>query len=198
MIADAQTLARTRVHASAPACSLFDVRITPHNSLPADKMLIVSAVIIAVSLLLQFALIRAGAWPAAIFLGFDAVFLFCALIVMQTRLQRHEDIVLQGQMLRITRYDRGQLNFQRQVSCYRLVIVRHEDPEFGLRALHLWDGQKDLEIARDLSPAERETFFAALFGALRDTGLTPRIHHKTLGLDVLQTAASGVCTEARP
>lgn len=185
MISHAQILARTHVHADVHVPAPFNVRITPHNSLPADRLQLVIAAIVAIALLLSAALIAAGAWPGAIFIAFDTLFLVIALLNMRSRMQRHEDVVLDGALLKIERSDRGECSLRRSFVCYGIRIVRNEDPEFGLRALHLSDGRSGLEIARDLSPPERESFCEALVAALKDAGFAPRIERRKLGLHPL-------------
>lgn len=186
MTIHAQTLARTEVHADVHVPSQFNVRVTPHNSLPADRLLLVIAAIVSLSVALQIAIIAAGAWPGAIFIAFDTLFLVVALITMQARMQRHEDILIDGALLKIERTDRGACNFRKSFVCHGLKIVRQDDPEFGFRALHLSDGRSGLEIARDLSPSERESLYVALLGALRDAGFPPRIERQKLGLHPLE------------
>lgn len=186
MISHAQILARTSGHADVHVPAQFNVRITPHHSLPADRLLLVIAAIVSVSVLFSVALIAAGAWPGAIFVAFDTLFLVIALITMQARMQRQEDIVLDGALIRIERFDRGECALRKSFVCYGLRIIRHEDPEFGFRALHLNDGRCGLEIARDLSPSERESFCDALVAALKDAGFAPRIERRKLGLHPLE------------
>lgn len=186
MISHAQILARTSGHADVHVPAQFNVRITPHNSLPADRFLLVIAAIISVAVALSVAIVAAGAWPGAIFAAFDTVFLVVALITVQARMQRHEDVTLDGALIKIERSDRGTCTLRKSFVCYGLKIIRHEDPEFGFRALHLSDGRSGLEIARDLSPGERDGFCEALVAALKEAGFAPRIERRKLGLHPLE------------
>ena len=116
MTTPAQTLARTRVHAPVHVRQNFNVRVTPHRSLSASNVLLLVVAIGTISVLFQVGLVLAGAWPGAVFMCFETLLLVWALIVAQARLQRHEDIVLDGAVLSIERVDRGRTTLSEQIA----------------------------------------------------------------------------------
>lgn len=188
MISDAQILARMDTRARQCARGQFNARITPQNSMPADRFLLGLALIGVASAVLQIAVIVAGAWPLTIVLAFATLLLICALTLSQAELQRHEDIVLEGNFLRVEQVSRGKLNFIGRLNCEALVIERHDCPQLGFCALRINDGATNLEVAQDLSPSERESFADAMLRALRQAGYVPHIERHARQLQPFKQA----------
>lgn len=175
---DAQSFARRGVRASQGARTCFSVRITSQKAIPGDRALLMIAGIGGLSVLLQLGLIAAGAWPATFPTTFATLILIGAIINKQARIQRHEDVVIKGCLLDVTRDDRGH-TLSKQLKCFNLQIKRYEDPDAGLVALRLYDGEAQVEVAADLGPAERETFYQALVAGLEESGFAPEITRLT-------------------
>ena len=59
---------------------------------------------------------------------------------------------------------------------YGLDIEREDDPDYGCLRIALRQRDRRVEIARDLSPVEREQFYSWLINAMHETGGCPRTH----------------------
>lgn len=154
----------------------FYARITPNKSLTGLQTLVLIAAITSISVALQAALIIIGAWPCAIFLAFDTLFAVGAIIVCQSRMQRHEDVVIADAGVEIRRCDRGVHSLAAREPLFGLTIEMAQDPDFGIVSLHLRNRHGRVEIARDLSPHERADFLAAFLSAAANAGHRPGVH----------------------
>lgn len=153
----------------------FHARITPNRSLTGAQTLILIAAITTVSVALQAALIVVGAWPGAIFAAFDTLLVVGAIIVCQSSLLRHEDVVITDACVEIRRSSRGARSLVAREPVFGLSVEACEDPDFGLLSLHLRNHRSRTEIARDLSPAERRGFLDAFLAAAQQAGYRPRV-----------------------
>lgn len=168
----------------------FHAHIKPNRSMSGAQTLILIAAISSVSVALQAALLIAGVWPCAIFVAFDTLFLVCAIVVCQHRLQRHEEIVIDGASVKVVRCDRDTRTHVAREPLFGLTIEAVEDPDFGLLSLHLRNHRTRIEIARDLSPRERRGFLAAFMAAADEEGSRPRLAMTSL---LTHPLASEVC-----
>jgi uncharacterized membrane protein len=155
--------------------AIFNAAITPHCSLSetGHRILICAVILIAATFMSGF--IAAGLWPVAIFLALDAAFVLVMLVAVRRRLNRQENvIVLPGEVV-VQRFAGGVFENERRVDMYGLTVACHHDPDFGCQNLTLKRRAESIEIARDLSPPEREEFRKALLDALWKAGGRPNI-----------------------
>jgi uncharacterized membrane protein len=158
----------------APAVVFFDALITPNRSL-SDRThlaLIVSLLAIAIAAGLFFVLI--GLWFASLFVVMDGVFLAIALKVSRRDLGRSERVRIAGASLHITRTDPAGRAAVSEWPLWGLAIETVDDPDYGLQSITLCHRARRADCARDLSPAERSNFLAALVAACRQAGFPPR------------------------
>jgi uncharacterized membrane protein len=164
-----------RAPPAAPKHAPFHARITPNRSLTGAQTLLLIAIISGASVTLQAVLIAAGAWPCAIFAAFDTLLAVGAIIVCQSRLQRHEEVVIADACVEIRRSNRGAHGLVAREPVFGLSVEACEDPDFGLVSLHLLNHRSRIEIARDLSPAERRGFLDAFLAAAAKAGYRPKL-----------------------
>ncbi len=167
---------RRRTPSSPPTPEPFHVRITPNRSLTGVQTLALIAAISATSVILQAALILNGAWPCAIFAALDTLLAVAAIIIFQSRLQRHEDVVIADACVEVRRWSRGSHSLVAREPVFGLSVDACEDPDFGLLSLHLRNHGGRIEVARDLSPAERRDFLDAFLAASARAGYRPKLN----------------------
>ncbi|MEQ1713914.1 MAG: DUF2244 domain-containing protein, partial [Hyphomicrobium sp.] len=84
--------------------------------------------------------------------------------------RRYETIRIQGGCVTVARGNARGAEVADRLPLFGLGLERHDDPDYGCRSLYLTSSGRRLEIVRDLSPAERDGFCAALVAAIRDDG----------------------------
>lgn len=153
----------------------FHATITPHSSLSreGERLLIVAIVAVAAGLVDAFAL--AGLWVVSIFLAFDALFVVAAVLAMRRRMRRREDVIVSPGAVTIRSFTGHALDREIRIEQYGMTVADYDDPDFGCLSLKLVRRGHAIEIARDLSPAERADFRRALIRALWQAGANPNI-----------------------
>jgi uncharacterized membrane protein len=142
--------------------------ITPHMSMSDGMATAIYLAIFLAAAIVQLPFLQHGLWPVSIFSALDAAGLVVALHVFRI-CQRHrrEEILLADGALLIRRHSFRSEVKEQKLECYGLSIERHDDPDFGCRRLLLVLRERRIEVARDLSPIERESFSRAFIEALR-------------------------------
>jgi uncharacterized membrane protein len=165
---------------SPAAVAVFDAVITPHVSLGVrglfTLMLFSGGLVTATAIFFAWA----GLWPSSLFVLISGALLIAALIACRRDLRRAERVLVAGGTITVERFD-GHRRIARQ-GCFPLFglsIERRVDPDHGCIGLYLRHRAERLEIARDLPPAERSRFLAALSDALAAAGAKPALHTTT-------------------
>lgn len=159
---------------------VFDAVITPNQSLGSKGLATTFGIITAVLVVSELVLAKVGLWFSGIMLLCNAAFLSAAFLACRWDLRRAERVLVADGTISVERFD-GRRRFRQCGSfpLFGLRLERHLDPDYGCQALYLLHRGARLEIARDLAPAERESFLAALSGALAGTGLAPTLITRT-------------------
>lgn len=167
-------LAHTRTHAVRDDARAFFV-VVPNISLSDRAASVLYGGLLAVSALAQFPLLANGWWPISIFLVIDTMGLMLALYVFRLcQMHRREEISIEDGNVTIRRFAFRSVPVEARISCFGLAQIRCDDPDFGCRQLWLAKRGERIEVARDLSPVEREEFSLALSEALRCYGVPCR------------------------
>lgn len=154
---------------------LFHGVVTPIASLSASGRRFLIAGIMTAAIIACTACVSAGAWPVSVFVAFHAAGMIGALILFATRQDRSEDIILTPGLLSVRRYKRSVLIREIEMPQFGLALETHRDPDYGTLSLKLRRRGQVVEIARDLSPHEREEFRNALVAAFARTASPPRL-----------------------
>jgi uncharacterized membrane protein len=164
-------LAHPRTDAVRDDARAFFV-IVPNISLSDRAASFLYGGLLAVSALAQFPILANGWWPISLFLLIDTMGLMLALHVFRL-CQRHrrEEICIEDGNVTIRRFTFRSEPVETRISCYGLAQIRCDDPDFGCRQIWLAKRGERIEVARDLSPVEREEFSLALSEALRGYGV---------------------------
>jgi uncharacterized membrane protein len=149
-----------------PDAPVFAAMIQPHRSLGPQqfRMLMRLCCLAALTASLPFALL--GYWPVAGFLGLDCLALYIAFRVNFRSGSSFEEVVLTPIELMFRRVTHRGASREWRFNPLWTKLDRHSDDEYGLQSLRLVSGGEHVVIARELSPAERETFAEALGQAL--------------------------------
>lgn len=109
-----------------------------------------------------------GLWPVSAFVSIDAAGAILAMSLFRIA-QRHrmEEILIGENTITVRCQGFRCPKSEETWPCYGMSIIAHHDPDYGMRRLELRLRGNRLEIARDLSPPERETFAGALTHELR-------------------------------
>ncbi len=163
--------------ARVPANSPFEFHVSPNISLGTiGTVVVLSAAAIPTTALVAICTAH-GHWPIAFFGIITFAGLLFGFLGGRRSLRRSERIFLhEGQVV----IERLTSSRQRSHTClpqFGLRIERLLDPDYGHLALVLCHRDRRVEIARDLSPAEREQFESAFMAALDAAG--PRIRATT-------------------
>ena len=146
----------------------FDAEITPHDSLGRDGFALLVKIVLVSTIFLEGLLIAKAAWVVGVFLAFDVGGLLLAFQVLRSR-KAQERIVITDGLVIVTQSRDGHTT-RRALRVFGLALERNDDPDYGCQSLTLRLRGERVEIARDLSPAEREAFCGCLERALREAG----------------------------
>ena len=146
----------------------FDAQITPHDSLGSDGFALLVKIVLVSTIFLEGLLIAKAAWVIGAFLALDVGGLLLAFHVLRSR-KAQERIVIADGLVVVTQSRDGRTTRQ-DLRVFGLALERNDDPDYGCQSLALRLRSHSVEIARDLSPAEREAFCGCLERALREAG----------------------------
>lgn len=153
--------------------TIFSAIITPHRSLSQRGFLAVMGLIAGISFIGGVAFSVIGAWPVVGFFGLDVLLVYVAFCANYRAAAAFEEITVTPSELRVRRVShRGEVvEWMLNPLWTRLERETHED--FGLLRLFLVSRGRRLSIAAFLSPAEKESFAAALSAALGEAKRGP-------------------------
>ncbi|MEN3975375.1 DUF2244 domain-containing protein [Emcibacter sp. SYSU 3D8] len=141
----------------------FDAVLHPHRSLSRRAFLIVMIVVGGISFVGGMVFVLMGAWPVFGFLGLDAVLIYIAFRVNFRDGERYERIVLGGGNLEVIQVAPGGAETRTLFQPYWSRVLVDDDGCLILRS-----HGKSMELGRFLVEHEKESFRAALDGALRN------------------------------
>lgn len=141
---------------------LFSAIIQPHRSLGPDGFRIVMTLCCLAMVASSIPFIALGFWPVGGFLGLDLLGLYIAFRVNYRRGRSFEEVVVTPLEILFRQVShRGQRSEWRFNPLWtKLDQVR--DDEYGLQRLIIVSRGQRIDIARDLSPAERQSLADAL------------------------------------
>jgi len=118
--------------------------------------------------IVQAPFLAKGYWPVTMFSVIDLLGAMLGIHCFRlSQRERKEEIVVADGTIKVRRWAFRSPVREMEFHCYGLKLVRSDDPDFGCRHLVLSIRERREEIARDLSPSERESFADALTEALR-------------------------------
>lgn len=167
--------APARSRAPHDAEPIFHATIAPNCSLTDSACRIAITIIAAITMLLAIAFTARGLWPIGIFVAADGVFAAMAFLAARRRLARSEEVIVVPGLVIVRRHSRGRLVDEQRIDLLGLAVACRQDPDFGCLEVTLRRRDVSMEIARDLSPHEREEFRRAFLDALWTTGARPRV-----------------------
>ncbi len=152
---------------------LFDAVIRPHRSLSRKGFVIVMAIVALISFGSGLVFFVAGAWPVIGFCGLDVLLIWLAFRANFRAANAYERVRVTAEEIEVSRMDhRGRARAWRFNPAW-VRLERREDEEFGLLSLSLAIRDRQFEIARDLSPGERQSFAANFAAALSEAKRGP-------------------------
>ena len=156
-----------------PEPTLFSATITPHRSLSRTGFVLVMALLGGISFVGGIVFFIIGAWPVVGFLGFDVLLVYWAFRANYRAAAAYEQVTITPSELHLRKVShRGQAaEWTFNPLWTRLEHETHE--EFGLLRLSLVSRGWRLVVASFLGPKEKESFAAALSGALAEAKRGP-------------------------
>ncbi|QRM30462.1 DUF2244 domain-containing protein [Microvirga sp. VF16] len=147
---------------------VFSAVIRPHRSLSPQGFKIVMALVCLVSVVASLPFVIMGFWPVAGFFGLDFLGLYIAFRLSYRQAEAFELLELTPIRLLFRKVSpRGEVQ-DWQFNPLWTRLEREVDDEYGMQHLSLTSRNEHVEIARDLSPPERETLAEAFGRALAD------------------------------
>ena len=147
---------------------VFSAVIRPHRSLSPQGFKIVMGLVCLVSVVASLPFMLMGFWPVAGFFGLDFLGLYIAFRISYRQAEAFELLELTPIRLLFRKVNpRGEVK-DWQFNPLWTRLDREIDDEYGMQHLSLASRSEHVEIARDLSPPERETLAEALSRALAD------------------------------
>jgi uncharacterized membrane protein len=148
----------------------FDFHISPNISMGRTGTVVIAALFAVPTVLLALIFFARGSWPVAIFAVLSLLGLFAALTFSRISLGRHERVFIRDQCVVVERTKASGASVSQSLPIYGIRLESIVDPDFGHLRLTLQHRARRMEIARDLSPAEREEFQAAFLDAMTTAG----------------------------
>jgi uncharacterized membrane protein len=152
-------------HPTADA-PLFSAVIRPNASLGRAGMFVVIGTIGGISFVLGVLFASMGAWPVFGFLGLDVLLVYLAFRAHRRGQRAYEEVRVTSEAVTVRRVDPEGRAGEIVLNPYWARVKRRLMAEEGVIGLTLTSHGRAVEIARDLSPAERATFADALEAAL--------------------------------
>lgn len=147
---------------------VFSAVIRPHRSLSPQGFRIVMTLVCLTSLVASIPFVIMGFWPVAGFFGLDFLGLYIAFRVSYRQGQAFELLELTPVRLLFRKVSERGDEREWQFNPLWTRLDREVDDEYGVQKLALASRSERVVIARDLSPAERETLADAFTRALSD------------------------------
>ena len=147
---------------------VFTAVIRPHRSLGPEAFRIVMTLCCVAMVAASLPFVVLGFWPVAGFFGLDLLALYIAFRVNFREDRSFEELVLTPIQLLVRRVSHRGERREWRFNPLWTRLDREHDEDFGLQRLSLISRGQTLPIARELSPAERESFADELGRALSD------------------------------
>lgn len=152
---------------------IFSAVLTPHRSLSPTGFVIFMAVLGGISFITGMVFLLAGAWPVFGFFGLDVLLVYWAFKLNYRAAQAYEQVTVTPSELTVRKVNhRGGVR-EWTLNPVWVRLHRDEHEEFGLQRLFLESRGRHLTIAGFLPPQEKESFAAALSGALAEAKRGP-------------------------
>ena len=147
----------------------FHAVLTPHRSLGPRGFRVLMAAMALVCGTSGLAFWIAGAWPIAGFFGLDVLILWGALTANNRSARAFEEVTVSLRHV-VARHvsARGRLEREAEFQAFWTRLLVERDPEDGITAMRLTSHGRSFPVGAVLAPPERESFAAALSGALSD------------------------------
>ncbi|MDI7860396.1 DUF2244 domain-containing protein [Rhizobiaceae bacterium n13] len=145
---------------------VFAAELTPYRSLGRTGFCIL-AVVTGVALCLNVVFfIVSGAWPIAMFFGLDFALLYGAFWLNYRSARAREIVTVSRKLLSIRKFSPSGRVVEHCFDPFwaRFRVRRHE--EIGITAMYVTGEGRRTDIGSFLNPDDRESFAAALTGAL--------------------------------
>ena len=149
-----------------PDAPLFAAMIQPHRSLGPRQFRALMRLCCLAALGVSLPFLMLGYWPVAGFFGLDCLALYIAFRVNFRSGASFEEVVLTPIELMFRRVTHRGASREWRFNPLWTKLDRERDDEYGLQSLRLVSRGEHVVIARELSPAERESFAEALGSAL--------------------------------
>ena len=152
---------------------LFDAELRPNRSLSPAGFRILMGAVCTFSLIVGLGFFLQGAWPVLGFLGLDVAAIYLAFRISYRSGGLRETVTLSEQELSVQRRHPGgglwRWSFQPYWARVRLEVDETEDVGSHGSVVVTSHG-RSVRLGTFLAPEERQSFAAALSGALRDLG----------------------------
>ncbi len=162
-----------------PARLPFDFYISPNISLGRFGSVIVLLIAALPAVGIGLACAVTGCWPVTIFSCLTFGGLLFGFVCARRSLRRLERISLGEGHVVIERTSAARPRSCIRVPLFGLRLERFVDPDYGVLSVVLRHRDQRTEIARDLSPAERERFGVTFVHAINAVGFAVPIHTVT-------------------
>src|SRR3954471_17751435 len=149
-----------------PDAPLFAAMIQPHRSLGPRQFRALMRLCCLAALGVSLPFLMLGYWPVAGFFGLDCLALYIAFRINFRSGCSFEEVVLTPIELMFRRVTHRGASREWRFNPLWTKLDRESDDEYGLQSLRLVSGGEHVIIARELSPAERESFAEAFGQAL--------------------------------
>jgi len=170
---------RSIVTTSRKAClehaTPFHFYISPNISLGHRATLVMIVTLGVPAGLLSVLFAVKGYWPIAVFSSASYLGFAAAMVCSRISLNRHEQVFLSNDVLVIERSSGLGKRTRMQLPTFGLRLESTIDPDYGHLGLTLRHRARRVELARDLSPAEKSSFQAAFLAAMEAAGRTVRL-----------------------
>ncbi|EJW10974.1 hypothetical protein A33M_3715 [Rhodovulum sp. PH10] len=156
-----------------PEPTLFSAVVTPHRSLDRAGFAALMLVLGGAGAALGGLFLVTGAWPITGFLGLDVGLVYWAFRASYRSGRAAEHVVVTPSMLLVRRVGPTGAIAEWTLNPVWARLDREIDPDFGTRRLTLVSHGRRLVVGHWLAPAEKDTFFDALAGALGEARRGP-------------------------
>lgn len=150
----------------SPDAPLFSATITPHRSLGRQGFRLVMTLVCLASVVSSVPFIIAGAWPVATFFGLDVIALYIAFRINFRDAKGFEEVAVSPLKVMLAKVSPKGERAEWRFDTIFTKLERHDDEDYGLMRLNVVSRGQSVDIASQLSPGERESFHAAMSGAL--------------------------------
>jgi uncharacterized membrane protein len=146
--------------------TLFSAVLTPYRSLGGTGFLVLMLFVSAVSFIAGLIFFLVGAWPVVGFFGLDVLLIYWAFRANYRSAAAYEEVTVTPSELKLRKVSHGGEVREWTLNPLWVRLDRQTHAEFGLQRLFLVSHGRRLSVAGFLGPAEKESFAAALAGAL--------------------------------